>query len=76
MKDKSPDILLLLLFGIGGIAILAMTWTRPMPASEWILNTLIGFSGIFWVSLRILLKSMKSATDNRHVSVEADSSDK
>jgi len=62
MKGKSQDILLLALFGIGGIAILAMTWTRPMPASELVLNSLIGFSGLFGASFRILLKSLKTAT--------------
>ena len=76
MKDKSLNIPLLTLFGIGGIAILAMTWTRPMATSEWVISTLIGFAGPLWVSLRILLKSLKTSSEEKSVMVNIKSVDK
>lgn len=76
MKDKPLDIPLLTLFGIGGIAILAMTWTRPMATSEWVISTLIGFAGPLWVSLRILLKFLKTGHDEKPVMLKVISGDK
>jgi len=38
MKDKSLSIFLIVLFGMSGIAILLLTWLRPMPESERILE--------------------------------------
>ena len=76
MKDKSLNIPLLTLFCIGGIIILALTWTRSVPTSEWVLNTLIGFTGPLWVSLRILLKSPKTGHDEKSVMVKVKSGDK
>ena len=61
MIDKSLSIFLIILFGVSGIAILALTWIWPMPTSERILATFIGSVGIFVAFVRaMLLKSLRS----------------
>ncbi|MFC1956143.1 hypothetical protein ACFLWZ_06460 [Chloroflexota bacterium] len=34
MKDKSLGVLLMILFGIGGIAIMVLTWAQAMQLPE------------------------------------------
>ena len=46
MKDKSTEVLLAVLFGTLGLAIIVLAWLRPMPESERILTTLIGLAGL------------------------------
>jgi len=55
MRDKALDILLMVLFGMGGIAVLTLAWARPMPVSERILATFVGSIGLLWVLIRVLL---------------------
>ena len=70
MTDKSLDIFLMVLFGLGGLAILTLAWVRPMPTSERILTTIIGAIGLVWVSLRALsLKPILAETRNGRSSV-------
>ena len=54
MRDKGLDIFLMVLFGVGGIAILVLAWTRPMPVPERILTTSVGAIGFFGVLARAL----------------------
>ena len=55
MRDKSLDIFLMVLFGIGGITILVLAWLQPMPLTDRILTTFVGSIGLVWVSIRALL---------------------
>jgi hypothetical protein len=71
MKDKSLDIFLMVIFGIGGIAILIMAWAQPMSLAERILTISVGSIGLVWVLVRALwLRSLRDGTDGRHVAVE------
>ena len=59
MGDKSLDIFLMLVFGIGGITILVVAWAQPMSALERALTASIGSIGLFWVLVKAIpLKSM------------------
>lgn len=65
MTDKSLDIFLMVLFGLGGLAILTLAWVQPMPTSERILATVIGSIGLVWVFFRALsLKPVPAKTRN------------
>jgi ribosomal protein S27AE len=46
---------LMVLIGIGGIAVLTLAWIRPMPLSDRILTTVVGAIGPVWVLIRLLL---------------------
>ena len=71
VKDKSLDIILMALFGIGGIAILIIAWMQPMLTSERILNTFIGSIGILWVLIRMLIRrSIRTRTSMALVTAE------
>ena len=60
-RDKSLDIFLMVLFGMGGIAILTLAWVQPTPLPEKILTTFVGLMGLFWVLFRALsLISMRA----------------
>lgn len=54
MKDKGLDILLMAVFGVGGIAILLLAFALPMPLSERIPTILVGSIGIVWVLVRVV----------------------
>lgn len=41
MRDKSPDKFLLVLFVIGGITIMILTWVQPMSLAEKVFATLV-----------------------------------
>ena len=59
MGDKSLDIFLMIVFGIGGIIILITAWIQPMSVLERVLTVSIGSIGLFWVLVRTIpLKSM------------------
>ena len=72
MKAQSLNILTMMVFGIGGIVILALTWTRPVPVSEWLLNSSIGFSGLGWAMSQLLLIILKHRMQNQRMKVEID----
>ncbi len=44
--DKSLNITLAVLFGISGMAIVALAWMQTMPTSERVLSTIIGSVGL------------------------------
>ena len=71
MRDKSLGIFLVVLFGIAGITVLMLAWVQPIPASERILATLIGSSGLFVALVRVLLlRSLRDRADAEQVSVD------
>ncbi len=55
MNDKSLHILLMALFGVGGMTILIFAWVQPMSAAERVLTTFIGSFGLLWVVVRVLI---------------------
>ena len=55
MRDRVVDVLQVVLFGAGGMAVLTVVVMRPMPASESILTALVGASGLFWALTRVLM---------------------
>ena len=55
MRDKTLDIFLMAVFGVGGIIILIIASVQPMPASEKILSVFIGSAGLLWVVVRALM---------------------
>jgi len=52
MRDKSLGILLMVIFGLSGVAILLLAWLQPMAGSERILATLAGSVGLLLASLK------------------------
>jgi hypothetical protein len=61
MRDKGLRVFLIVLFGIGGIAILILAWSRAMPLHERILTSSVGVIGLSWVLIQaILLRSVRS----------------
>jgi hypothetical protein len=50
MKDQGVDVLLILLFGAGGIILLVLAWTMPLP--EKIMSISVGLSGLLLVLMK------------------------
>ena len=64
MRDKGLSIFLMVLLGMGGIAILVLAWTRPMPLFDRILTSSVGSIGLGWVVIQALfLTSVRSEAD-------------
>ena len=61
MKDKSLDILLVVLFGLSGMTILTLAWVQPMVIAERILTAIIGSIGLTVALTKWLM--LKSAPD-------------
>ena len=55
MRDRSLNILLILLFGVSGIAIMILAWVRPISASDRALNVLLDSAGLLVVFTQVLL---------------------
>ena len=73
MKDKSLSIFLTVLFGISGVAILALTWLQPMPGTERVLSTLIGSTGLLVATgWGMLLRSAKAGANAESVPVKVE----
>ena len=53
MKDKSLGIFLMVLFGVGGITILILTWAQPMSLADRILATFVAVTGLGWALTRV-----------------------
>ena len=72
-RDKSLSILLVVLFGISGVAILVLTWLQPMPGMERVLSTLIGATGLLVATGRgMLLRSAKAGANAESVPVKVE----
>ena len=73
MRDKTLDIFLIVLFGLGGIAILILAWVQPMQVSERIFTTIVGSIGPFWVLIRApLLRSISANMGDAKASDEVE----
>ena len=73
MKDKSLSIFLTVLFGMSGVAILALTWLQPMPGTERVLSTLIGSTGLLVATgWGMLLRSAKAGASTESVPVKVE----
>ena len=55
MRDRALDIILMVLFAIGGITIVIIVWTQQMPLPDRILATFIASAGIIYTVVRSLL---------------------
>ena len=76
MRDKSLDILLMVLFGIAGITILMLAWLQPMPGLERILTTFIGIFGLgVALSRAPLLKAAKPRAEARQIVMKVEAED-
>ena len=62
MKDKSLGIMLIVLFGISGIAVLLLGWLWPTLESERITATFAGSAGLLVASIEVLILKRSSAT--------------
>jgi len=72
IKDKTLDILLVILFGLGGIAILIMAWAQPMTPTERTLTISIGSMGLFGMLIRMLIhKHLPANNHTEPLPVEA-----
>ncbi len=77
IRDKSLDIFLMVLFGMGGITILILAWAQPMLLPERILTTSVGSMGLLWVFVRALVRRpLRADTSVALVLLEAQSEDK
>ena len=77
MKDKSLDILLVVLFGLSGMTILTLAWVQPMVISERILTAIIGSIGLIVALTKwLMLKSALARESTRQVFVEVGVKDK
>ncbi len=71
-REKSLGIFLIVFFGMAGIAVLILAWTRPMPVSERILSTFAGSIGLLVALIQMfVLKSVQARTGAAPVSAEA-----
>lgn len=65
MRDKSLGVLLGLIFGLSGMAMVALAWVGPMVQAERILRVVVGSSGlILAVVLSLLLRSLPAKADD------------
>jgi hypothetical protein len=70
-EDKSLGILLILLFGISGIAIIMLAWLWAALTSGKIVATLVGSAGLFIALTRIfMLKRFSVKADKERIPVK------
>jgi hypothetical protein len=70
MKNKTLNMALMVIFGVGGIATLAIAWGQPLPLSDRILPTFGGVIGLAWVLILVVLPRLtpvKPDTDRLQV---------
>jgi hypothetical protein len=73
MKNKIFHILLMVIFGVGGIATLVLAWGQPLSLSDRILPTFGGVVGLAWVLILAVLSRLTLAKpDTNRVEVIAD----
>jgi hypothetical protein len=76
MTDKTLNIFLTLLFGVGGIAVSLLAWLQPMPVSGRILATFVGMLGLSWAIIRLPLMYSKADINAVRVPAEVKTKDK
>ena len=62
MIDKSITFFITVLFAIGGVVILTVTWMGSMSLSERIVPSVIGAAGIIVVFVRILVIRVRATS--------------
>ena len=73
MKNKTLNILLMVVLGVGGISVLALVWGQPLSFNDRILPTLGGVIGLVWVLILAVLSRLRPAKpDTGEVQVIAD----
>ena len=70
--DKGLSIFLAILFGLSGLAILALTWLRPMGGVERVLSTGIGVGGTILSAARVRHITVRKSNSDSLVKVEAE----
>ena len=55
MEDKSLNIMLIVIFGMAGTAILTLAWLQPMSLIDRLLTTIIALIGLLWMVIRVVL---------------------
>jgi hypothetical protein len=58
MKNKLLNIVLMAVFGVGGIGTLVITWGQPLSLSDRILPTFGGVIGLAWVLILAMLSRL------------------
>jgi len=70
MKDKSLAIWLIVLFGVSGVAVIALAWLWPTLQSDRIVATFTGFLGVAIAVIRAL--TLRKSTQEKQVTVEVE----
>ena len=73
MKDRSLDIMLIIVFGISGIVVTLMAWLWPAMESERITATLAGMLGLFIGLVRYIGLRRSIKRENERITVEVES---
>ena len=77
MRDKSLSILLIVLFGIPGIAVLMLAWLWPVLEAERITATVIGSAGLLVAIIQVLaLKLSMGRADNEPTIIKVGAEDR
>lgn len=70
MKDKSLGIWLVVMFGVSGLAVIALAWSLPALQTDRITATVAGFFGVFIATIRAF--TLKKSSDDKRVTVEVE----
>lgn len=70
MKDKSLGIWLIVMFGVSGLAVIALAWLWPTLQSDRIVATLTGLVGIGIALIRAF--TLRQSPDEKQVTVEVE----
>ena len=71
-EDKALNMIVAVFFGIAGLAVLILTWIRPIPVSERILATSAGAIGLLAALIWMFaFNSVRTRPDAEPVPVEA-----
>ena len=70
MKDKSLGIWLIVMFGVSGVAVIALAWLWPTLQSDRIVATLTGLVGIGIAVIRAL--ALRQSPADKQVTVEVE----
>ena len=77
MRDKSLEILLVVLFGISGLAVLMLAWLWPALESERSMAILAGSAGLFIALTRaLMLRRSPVKADDEPTMIKVEAEDK
>jgi len=75
MKDKSLGIWLMVIFGVSGMAVIALAWLLPTLESDRMVANLAGSIGIF-IATGQALRLRNLPSNNKHLPLEVEITDK